>query len=181
MIKAWILAALVAVSGAASAQASVFFEIERISDSKARFNGSGSIDADSFFQTVVFSFTEFQNLLATNSSTSSGSYAGDLAIGGTEFDGVFLGSNFGLTFETARTFSDGEVLSGSGLVMLSGATFAPVGTISDVAFNDGDGVAINVGSYEVIQGPPPPIPLPGTGLALIGGLAGLAALRRARS
>lgn len=178
MVKSVFLAGAVFLGAVTGADAAVFVEIERISDETARFTASGALEADAFFETIPFAFVEFFDLLASGSVGISGVYGGDLALDGTSITGFGIPVRPSFFLDSQRTFSDGDLFTGSGVVTLTGATWAPVGTTSGLALNDADAVSITIGSYEVVAAVP--IPLPGAGLAMIAGLGGLAALRGAR-
>jgi hypothetical protein len=154
---------------AGAAHSAVFVEIVRFSDTKARIIGSGVFDVAS------------DGIVALRNSNSVGQ-PGPIF----EFDeGIFAGPNV-MPFAYVRTGTmdlnldwNGPIaaavpLTGSVVLELENETWAPAGTTGEAYEFLGDPI---LGSYEIRTGV---IPLPATGLLLIGGIGALAALRRLR-
>ncbi len=160
------MSVLLLVFGLSSgANASLVFEVLRVSDSVAQIQGTGSVDVN-----AIFEYIEFESATTIGNMGLDG-FSGDLTLGGASVVNVFTRTS---SYDFSVNFWGSDIGLGDSVLGLLTATldvetWDPVGTTGDVTGGD----TTIIGSYSIVSSfssvpEPTTIALMGLGLAGIG-------------
>ena len=179
MIRSFSLASaalIAALAIAPRAEAVVYFEIERLSDTEAKVTGSGVFDIETPGSYLSLAGATSVGDGGTDPLSDSTMTAGPLDLGG-----VFTAAGttnyfmrFG-EFLSDAVIPEDSVLAGMFSTILDSETWGAVGTSGNVLASTTGAL---LGSYSIVA--TSAVPLPAGGVLLLTGLMGLAAARRKR-
>ena len=161
------IAFVAAMALAPSAQATVIFEIQRLSDTEAVISGGGTYDFD-----TLGSYSSLLGATTTGDSGIDSIFDSTMKAGLLDQLAAFTSAGsvdyfirFGL-FNSGDMISAGSLLSGSFRTILDAEIWGAIGTTGDVVASS---TGARLGSYSIVAAVPEP-----TTLALMGlGLAGI--------